>query len=145
VSNKLISDEEGPVTETVPGRRYDAVSHLLDRQLVDPDGKLVAKVDELELADLGDGRLTLTAVLTGPGALGPRLGGRIGQLVVAVWRRLHPAQRPEPGRIPFRHVVRVDSAVHLSMHRHELAVDGFEVWVREHVVSRIPGARHDPE
>jgi hypothetical protein len=131
--------------ETVPGRRYDAVLHLLDRQLVDPDGRLVAKVDEIELTDLGDGRLTLTAVLTGPGVLGPRLRGRAGQLVGAVWRRLHPAQDPEPGRIPFRHLVRIDSAVHVSLRRHELAVDGFEDWVRDHVVSRLPGARHEPE
>ena len=133
------------MTETVPGRRYDAVLHLLDRQLVDPDGRLVAKVDELEFTDLGDGRLTLTAALTGPGALGPRLQVRVGQLVVAVWRRLHPAQQPEPGRIPVRHIVGIDSAVHLSLRRDELGVDGFEDWVRDHIVTRLPGARHEPE
>jgi sporulation protein YlmC with PRC-barrel domain len=133
------------MTQTVQGRRYDAALHLLDRQLVDPDGRLVAKVDELELTDLGDGRLTITAVLSGPGALGPRLRGRAGQLVVAVWCRLHPAQHPEPARIPFRHVVRIDSAVHLSLRRREMAVDGFEDWIRDHVIGRLPGARHDPE
>jgi hypothetical protein len=133
------------MTETVPGRRYDAVLHVLDRQMVDPDGKLVAKVDELELTELGDGRLTLTAVLTGPGALGPRLRGRVGQLVVAGWRRVHPAEDPQPGRIPFRDVVRIDSAVHLARHRRDLGVDGFEDWVRDHIVTRLPGAGHDPE
>jgi hypothetical protein len=26
-----------------------------------------------------------------------------------------------------------------------MAVDGFEDWIRDHVIGRLPGARHDPE
>lgn len=127
---------ESPV---VPGRQYDAALHLLDRQLVDPDGHLVAKVDDLELAERADGRLQVSAVLTGPGALGPRMKGRFGQWVVAVWSRLHPSETAQPGRIQMADVTRVDSAVHLGRRRDELAVDGFERWVRDHVVDRLPG------
>ena len=131
--------------ETVAGRRYDAALHLLDRQIVDPDGRLVAKVDDVELQEAADGRLVVAALLTGPGALGPRLGGRIGEWVVAVWRRLHPSPEPAPGRIPISDVVGVASAIHVGRRRTALAVDGLERWTYDHVVSRLPGSSHAPE
>jgi len=129
----------------VAGRRYDAALHLLDRQLVDPDGRLVAKVDDLEVVEGADRRITLTAVLTGPGALGPRMHGRLGEWMVAVWSRLHPAEQPRPGRIPMGDLVRVDSAVHVGRRTAGLGVDGSERWVREHVVGRLPLASDEDE
>jgi hypothetical protein len=133
------------IGESVAGRRYDAALHLLDRQIVDPDGRLVAKVDELELAERPDGRIVVTALLTGPGALGPRVGGRAGHWTVAIWRRLRPEPDPKPGRIDFADVVSIDSAVHVGRRRHALGVDGLERWMDDNVVSRIPGAGHDPQ
>jgi sporulation protein YlmC with PRC-barrel domain len=133
------------VSPAVPGRRYDAALHLLDRQLIDTDGRLVAKVDDLEITEDGDRRIILTAVLTGPGALAPRMHGRLGEWMLAVWARLHPAEQPRPGRIPMGDVVRIDSAVHLGRRRADLGVDGFERWVREHVVERLPLAPTDDE
>jgi hypothetical protein len=132
-------------SQAVAGRRYDAALHLLDRQIVDPDDRLVAKVDDLEVAEDADGRILLTAMLTGPGALGPRMHGRLGELMVAVWKRLHPAEDPRPGRIPMGDVVHVDSAVHVGRRRADLAVDGFERWVRGHVVERLPLAPTDDD
>ena len=55
--------------KAVPGKQYDAALHLLDRQLLDPDGELVGKVDDLELSEQ-DGDLVVSAILTGPAALG---------------------------------------------------------------------------
>ena len=129
----------------VAGRRYDAALHLLDRQLVDPDGRMVAKADDLEVAERDDGRLVVTAILTGPGALGQRLRGRLGLWVIAVWRRLRADPDPEPGRIPMSDVTSIDSAVHLARRQADLDVDGLETWTRDHIVGRLPGARHDPE
>ena len=130
----------------VAGRRYDAALHLLDRQLIDPAGRLVAKIDDLEVAEVEGGRLALTAVLTGPGALGPRMHGRPGEWMVAVWARLHPSEQPRPGRIATADIVHVDSAVHLGRHRADLSVDGLERWVRRHVVERLPAApASDPD
>jgi sporulation protein YlmC with PRC-barrel domain len=141
----MAAEVTGPAgtTPVVPGRRYDAALHLLDRQLVDPDGRLVGKVDDLEVEEIDGGRLAVSAVLTGPGALAPRMHGRLGEWIAAVWKRLHPAEDPRPGRIPAGDLVRVSSAVHLGRHRSELAVDGFERWVRHHVVERLPGAPAD--
>ena len=119
---------------------YDAVLHLLDRQIVDVDDAPVANVDDLELRELADGRLAISALLIGPGALGPRTGGRLGAWMVAIWRRLRPDADPRPGRIDARLVTKTDSAVHVSARVGDLQVDGFEQWVRVRVVEKIPGA-----
>ena len=119
---------------------YDAALHLLDRQIVDRDDAPVANVDDLELSERADGRLAVSALLTGPGALGPRTGGRLGSWMVAVWRRLRPDADPRPGRIEARLVTRTDSAVHVAARARDLRVDGFEQWTRVHVIEKIPGA-----
>ncbi|MGI8676270.1 MAG: hypothetical protein ACR2JT_04975 [Nocardioidaceae bacterium] len=117
----------------------------MDRQIVDPDGALVAKVDEVELTEDGMGGLLVTALLTGPGVLGPRLRGGLGQSMFAIWRRLHRDAEPLPGRIAISDVVKLDSAVHVGRQRAALNVDGLEEWVRNEIVSRLPGASHEPE
>jgi len=130
--------------KAVPGKQYDAALHLLDRQLLDPDGELVGKVDDLELSEQ-DGDLVVSAILTGPAALGPRFRGRLGQWVVAIWHRLRPDEHPTVGRIDFSDVERISSAVHVTQRRDQLRLDGFEVWVGDHIIDRIPGASHEPE
>ena len=123
-------------------RQYDAEFHLLDRQIVDRDGRPVAKVDDIELAVRADGRLAVAALLCGPGALGPRTGGRLGRWTTAIWRRLRTEEDPQPGRIDAALVTGTDNAVHVSASADELRVDGLERWVRHYVVDRIPGAGH---
>jgi hypothetical protein len=129
----------------VAGRRYDAALHLLDRQILDPDGRLVAKVDDLELSQRQDGQLFVSAILTGPGALGPRFGGRLGHWVVAIWARLRSDSDPSPGRIKASDITDLDSAVHIAVRSSELRINGLEAWVNDHVITRLPGATHDPE
>jgi hypothetical protein len=130
---------------TTAGRRYDAALHLLDRQIIDPDGRLVAKVDDLELTERDDRRLVVSAILTGPGALGPRLDGRLGHWVVSVWRRLRPDDDPRPGRIAAGDITDLDSAVHVAVRASELHSSGLEAWVNDHVITRLPGATHEPK
>jgi sporulation protein YlmC with PRC-barrel domain len=125
------------------GRHYDIALHFLDRQIVDTEGHLVAKVDDIELTQREDGRWAVTAVLIGPGALGPRMSGRFGQWIVAVWRRLHPLADPQPGRIAMSRVVEVGSAVVVSQAPDGPSIDGLELWARHHVIERLPGAQHE--
>jgi sporulation protein YlmC with PRC-barrel domain len=119
--------------------------HLLDRQIVDRDGLLVGKVDDVELATGEDGRPVVEAVLLGPQALGDRLGGRLGRLVADVARRLHPEAGPEPTRIPWGLVERIGTEIKLSVARAELPEPAMESWLREHVVEKMPGALHASE
>lgn len=129
--------------EPVAGRRYDAALHLLDRQIVDPDGQPVAKVDDIGLEER-DGRLVVAALICGPGALGPRLGEPLGRWVVGVWRRLRPDEAPKSRRVPFTDVVWVDSAVHVGRREPSLHLDAVEQWLVTHLIGKIPGGRHDP-
>lgn len=133
-----------PDTPRPPGGRIvHAQLHLLDRQVVDHrTGRLVAKVDDVEL-DLDSEIPTVTALLCGPGAWGPRLPGVLGRTVTGIHRRLHPAEDPRPVRIDWSHVVEVDSAVHVD--RADLGPGLLARWLDEHVITRIPGAGHAPD
>jgi sporulation protein YlmC with PRC-barrel domain len=129
------------------GRVYDLQLHLLDRQVVDPTGRMVAKVDDIELTPSVDepGTLYVSAILTGPLALGPRLGGRLGWWVAAIARRLSPAPDPEPERIDISLVQDVGSAVTVSVRHDQLQVAPLERWLGTHLIARIPGSRHDSD
>jgi len=122
----------------------DAHLQLLDRQICDKDGYLVGKVDDVELAELSDGRLVVTALLTGPGALGPRIGGAVGAITTRVWSRLRGRSSDTPNRIEFHHVADLGTAVTLAVGRDTVGVDGFEVWARTRVIDAIPGAGENP-
>jgi sporulation protein YlmC with PRC-barrel domain len=125
------------------GRAIDLHLHLLDRQIVDPNGRMVGKVDDVELEVDERGRPYVTAILLGPRALGPRLGGRLGRWVAAVGERL--AGGREPQRIDFSLVTDIGSAISISRPRDQLDVTPLAGWVDEHVIARIPGSHHESE
>jgi sporulation protein YlmC with PRC-barrel domain len=125
------------------GRILHAQLHLLDRQVVDHrTGRLLGKVDDVEL-DLDGPVPVVGALLSGPQALGGRFNGRLGRLIRAVHRRLHPAPNPGPNWIPAARIVEIDSAVHIDSRG--LRLEGFEEWVERTVIARIPGAGDAPE
>ena len=99
-------------------RPIDGALHLLDRQLIDRDGRLLGKVDDVELTEVG-GQLAITGVLTGPAALLSRLGGGLGAALVAKWAQLKVSEphRSRPWRIDIEDVERLDSALHLAVRR----------------------------
>jgi sporulation protein YlmC with PRC-barrel domain len=117
--------------------------HLLDRQIIDRDGEDVGKVDDVEF-DIDDtGTMTVTALLVGPIALGPRFGGRPGEIVTGIAARLHPPPGTDPLRIPYDLVASVGAAITLSVHRDMLVEPQLESWLRDHVIGRIPGNEVD--
>ena len=120
-------------------RWLDAQLHLLDRQVLDVTGVPVAVVDDLELSDVLTGEdvpvgtppPVITALLSGP-VLGTRIfGGRPPQ------SRLH--------RTPWALVSEVGVVINLSIRGETTDLTWTERWVRDHIVGRIPGGRHDPE
>ncbi len=128
----------------VARRVVDAALYLLDRQIVDKDGMLAGKVDDLELEFAEDGRGPIvTAILSGPGALSRQLGKRTGKWLESVHTRLHPSEQPGPARIAFGVVKRIDNHVEIAVSKHELDVERFEAWVRDNIISRIPGANRE--
>lgn len=116
---------------------------LWDRQIYDESGTEVGKVDDIELTIPDDGGPPfVSALLCGPTALGPRIGGRLGEWWTAVGRRLRPNDDPYPVRIPMCLVTRVDRReVRLRASSGDLPADRMRVWTREHIIERIPGSR----
>jgi sporulation protein YlmC with PRC-barrel domain len=124
------------------GRELDLQLHLMDRQVVDVEGRLVCNVDDLELALDERGRPYVTAILVGPRVLGPRIGGRLGRWIASIAGRLATAAPP---RIDFGQVTEIGSAVRIARTRAEVAVAPLEDWVNQYVISRIPGSDHAGE
>lgn len=113
---------------------------LLDRQILDRDGEPVGKVDDVELALGEDGTPYVAALLVGQQALGDRMGGWLGRWLADVARRLAPDRERGPIRIPYDLVAELNSAVNLAVSRDLLPDPPLEVWLRDHLVARIPGA-----
>jgi sporulation protein YlmC with PRC-barrel domain len=117
-----------------------AVLELLDRQLVDRNGRLVGKVDDVELTEDADALPCVNALLSGLGALAGHLGGDLGRALAALERRL--AKEPErvSSRIDFALVCELGSSILLAADREELDTDRAERWTRDVVIDKIPGA-----
>lgn len=120
--------------------RIQLVQHLLDRQMVDSTGRPVGKVDDVEFAVGQDGAAYVHTLLSGPGVLGARVGGRVGRMLVLAAERFVTDRPMAPVRIPFRLVERVDSAVWLRVRAEDLPGSPVEEWLRRHLIERIPGA-----
>ena len=120
-------------------RRWSAGLELLDRQLVDPEGRMAGKVDDLELEVHDDGPPVVTAILAGPGALARRIGGRLGLWIASVHARLRTGEA-DPARISFGVVAKIDDHVTLTVSHEDVDTFAFEGWVRDHVIAKLPGA-----
>jgi sporulation protein YlmC with PRC-barrel domain len=117
---------------------YDAVLHLLDRQIVDSEGLMVAKVDDIALTP----DLQVAGILVGTAALLPRLGGDLGPRLLAFWKRLSPqdAERGTPRFIPLHAIAEVDSAVVLDRERSRLLLIHEPPGHRLNALLRLPVA-----
>jgi sporulation protein YlmC with PRC-barrel domain len=130
----------------VAGRSLDAALNLLDRQLVDSDGRLAGTVDDLELTfPAGGGPPLVTAILAGPGALSRRIGGRLGAWLEGVANRLREGDETRPARVPFGVVKEIGSSIDLHVAKAELETERLEAWTRDHLIGKIPGAGVAPD
>jgi sporulation protein YlmC with PRC-barrel domain len=118
--------------------------NLLDRQIVDREGNMIGNVDDVEL-DSSTGAPRVTALLVGQQALGDRIGGPLGRWMAGAARRMAPRPDAPPIRIPYDLVARVGSEVTLSVKRELLPEPPLETWLRDHLITRIPGADHESQ
>jgi sporulation protein YlmC with PRC-barrel domain len=113
---------------------------LLDRQILDRSGLIVGNVDDIGFEIDDDGVPYVGTLLVGQVALGRRIGGRLGRLLIAVAARLAPEFPPRATEIPYHLVTGVGSAVQLSCRLDQLPEPPLEGWLRRHLIDRIPGA-----
>jgi hypothetical protein len=125
------------------GRVFYAGLELLDHQLRDRSGRLCGNVDDLELERSADtGELYVTALVAGPGALLQRLGGRrVGNWLERANRLVNDPER-DRNLIPLALAARIGPNIDLAVDAEDLATFDTERWVRDHVISHLPGNRH---
>jgi len=135
-------------TESVgASRQVWAVLELLDRQLVDREGRLVGKVDDIEFAidDEPEALPRVTALVAGLGALANHIGGDTGHALAAAERRLAARRDRQPSRVDIATVREIGSAIELDADGEDLDTNRGERWVRDVIIDKIPGAGHAAE
>jgi sporulation protein YlmC with PRC-barrel domain len=110
---------------------------ILDQQLVDRTGLDMGKVDGIVLELRDDAPPRIGALLTGGHLLARRVHPRLEAWARWLTRRWGPKDR-EPLRIPWSKVMKIGVDVKVDMAADEAIP--WEHWVRDHIISRIPGA-----
>ena len=125
------------------GRQIWTVLELLDRQLVDRDGRLVGKVDdvEFEVSDEPGALPQVRALLAGLGALANQIGGDAGRALAVAERRLAAERDRQPSRVEIGLVRDVGSAIMLDADGEELDTNRGERWVARRRDRQDPGSR----
>jgi hypothetical protein len=127
---------------------------ILDHQIVGGRDQLLGNVDNLEIRET-DAGLLVTGIVVGPGGLGARWPGRsrhwppvteaghFGRWVMAVWRLLSPASDPQPLVLPMTEVEGLGSDIEVTDWGAAVLAGsaGLEIWLRRHLVGRLPGAK----
>jgi sporulation protein YlmC with PRC-barrel domain len=102
----------------------DLVGDLLDKRLLDKNGRYVGTVDSIVLEVDGDAPPIVTAVRVGAPAL------------LARWARRLPVTDLPMSKI---REAGMDVEVEVDGERHSTLL-GVEKWIRTHIVERIPGS-----
>ena len=107
----------------------DVVRDVLDKSVVDRNGREMGRVDGILLELEADRPPRLQAILIGPTALASRLHRGLGQLVSACERRLN-IDRDRPVQIDFADVDDFDRKIRLRLTLGETGVGAIEQRLR---------------
>lgn len=121
---------------------------LLDRQIVDADEVPIGRVVDVEIASgISREAPSVSALLTGSQALGQRLGGNLGRWMEGSSQRLRPRDDgPGPTRLGVEEIAEIGLAVRLRKPLAQLReLAPLEHWLDEHLIGRLPRARHESD
>ncbi|MDQ3813318.1 MAG: hypothetical protein M3347_05145 [Armatimonadota bacterium] len=117
----------------------NVIRDVLDNQLVDREQTPMGKVDGI-IVELRDGAPPrLAAIEVGLPTLARRLHPRFAHWIIA-WGRRWGLHHGESFRIPWNKVKDFGIDVELDLDAHETPALAYELWLREHIIKRIPGA-----
>jgi sporulation protein YlmC with PRC-barrel domain len=117
----------------------DLVRDLLDKQVLDREGRKMGKVDGIVLELRKDMPPRVAFVEIGPVTLARRFGPALGRLMKAMDAGLGVGDGSSL-RIPLSKVGEVGIDVRVDLEADKTRVWAWEEWLRRHVVGRIPGA-----
>lgn len=118
----------------------DLIRDVLDNQIVDRNQHRMGKVDGIVI-ELRDGEPPRLAYIeVGMPTLARRLHPRLQHWVTALTRKWG-AKQDKPFRIPWAKVRDVGIDVEVDLEAEETPALGYEKWLRENIIKRIPGGR----
>ena len=117
----------------------DVVRDVLDKAVVDRNGREMGRVDGILLEEQTGGPPRVAAILIGPAALGSRLHPALGRLASAV-ERWFDLDQGRPARIDFRDIDNVDRRIRLRLSISDTAVAAVEQRLRSWLL-KLPGSR----
>ena len=116
------------------------VRDVLDKQVMDPDGCKVGKVDGLILQVRANRPPRVLAMEISQSAAWRRVHHRLGDFADWLRAKFEPGQNPPP-RILFDHFVRGGIDVHVDVAWKRTKALVWEDWLEERVIAKIPGGR----
>jgi len=117
----------------------DVVRDVLDKSVVDRNGREMGRVDGILVDGQPNQPIRLAAILIGPAALGDRLHPALGRFVRRVEKRFGLAHK-RPAQIEFADVYDIATKVRVRLSISDTAVDAVERRLRAWI-GRLPGAR----
>ena len=119
------------------------VREVLDSQVVDRWGSKMGKVDGLT-AEIREGLPPrLAFVEMGAPVLAHRLSRRLGARLIA-WRHRRGIRPSGPYRLAWAEVRQVGITVQVETDADTTPMMDWELWLRRHIIGRIPGAGVKP-
>ena len=115
------------------------VKDVLDKSVVDRNGREMGRADGIVLAVSDRQAPRLEAILIGPDVLGSRLHPALGRVVSALQRRLG-LDAGRPVRVEFGDIETVEPKVRIRMAIGETAAEAVEQRLRSWVL-KLPGSR----
>ena len=132
------------MANATPRRNREALPlarDVLDKQVLDPDGCKVGKVDGLVLALRERRPPRVIAMEISQATAWRRIHHRLGNLAEWLRTKFEPGRQDRPARIAFEHFVRGGIDVHVDISWKRTRALVWEDWLQERVISNIPGGR----
>jgi len=132
------------VANATPRRNREALPlarDVLDKQVLDPDGCKVGKVDGIVLALRERRPPRVIAMEISQATAWRRIHHRLGNLAEWLRTKFEPGRQDRPARIAFEHFVRGGIDVHVDISWKRTRARVWEDWLQERVISNIPGGR----
>ncbi|HZS45932.1 MAG TPA: hypothetical protein VFC63_12585 [Blastocatellia bacterium] len=115
------------------------VRDILDKQLVDRNGRNMGKVDGVIIELRDDKPPRVTYIEVGAITLARRLNSRLAEWVKSQFTKVRLA-RSEAYLIPWSKVRDIGIDVEIDMNAETCAAFKLERWIRDHIIRHIPGA-----
>jgi sporulation protein YlmC with PRC-barrel domain len=118
----------------------DIIRDVLDNQIVDRNQRKMGKVDGI-IVELREGQPPRLAYLeTGATTLARRVHPRVENWISVIANKWG-AKHSQPLRIPWSKVQDVGIDVKVDIDAEQTSALAYEVWLRNHVIKRIPGGK----